>query len=153
MYRYLALFIVVLLTIASCQKTNDVSNIPQISSLSVKPNMVKAGSSSDTVYLSFHFKDGDADLGINTSGTVYDIYLVDSRDSDTSGYFFPDINSSVENPSTGIDGNCTVKLLAAFLIPRSTRPNGDTLRYQVFIKDRALNTSNVLVTPDIYIKP
>lgn len=141
------------LAFAACTK-NNISKIPQISSVSLSPNEVKAGSSSDTVYLGFHFRDGDADLGNDQSTANYDIFLVDNRNiEDTLAFFFPAIDESVKNPDYGLEGNCTIKLLAAFLEPRPDHLQGDTLHYDLYIKDVAGNVSNHLTTPDIYLLP
>ena len=152
--KYYAILVVCVLglLLASCSK-NNLSKIPQIGNLTLQPDSVKAGSSQDTVYLTFHFTDGDADLGNDPNSTNYDIYLKDSRDSSISGYFFHYIPSQAADPSTGIQGYCTIKILAAFLLPRANHPKGDTLHYEVYIKDKAQHESNHLNTPNIYIRP
>lgn len=152
MIRYIALMVLLVVIFSSCHK-NGLSNIPNISSLSLHPNTIKAGSSEDTVFIFFHLQDGDADLGNDPNGTNYDIYLTDSRDGSVQGMFFPSIDTRIEDPNRGIEGTCTIKLLAANLLPRPDHPNGDTLHYDVYIKDRAQHSSNHLTTPDIYIKP
>ena len=78
MIRYTALLALLVLVFSSCHK-NDMSNIPNISALSLQPNTVKAGSSEDTVFIIFHLQDGDADLGNDPNSNKYDIFLKDSR--------------------------------------------------------------------------
>jgi len=152
MIRYIALMALLMLIVTSCHK-NDVSNIPNISALSLHPNTVTAGSSDDTVFIFFHLQDGDADLGNDPNGTNYDIYMTDSRDGSVQGLFFPEIDTRIEDPTKGIEGTCTLKLLAANLLPRPDHIKGDTLHYDIYIKDRAQHSSNHLTTPDIYLKP
>ena len=117
------------------------------------PDSVRAGFSEDTVYISFHLRDGDADLGNDPNGTNYDIYLIDSRDSSVTGYFFPAISSSIEDPSKGLEGNCILKLQAAYIVPLDTAKLRDTLHYSIYIQDNALHHSDTLVTPTLYIHP
>jgi len=142
-----------LLAFAACHK-NSMSKIPKIALVSMTPDSVRAGNSFDTVFIIFHLQDGDADLGNDQSGTKYDIYMKDSRNDSVQGYFFPPIDQKIENPQYGIQGYCTFKLQGAFLIPRSDHIlTGDTVHYDIYIKDRAQNESNHITTPDIYIKP
>jgi len=146
----ITLIVLLVVLMSSCSK-NTTSNIPFISTLSMYPDSVKAGYFEDTVFISFHFKDGDADLGNDPSGTNYDIYTIDSRDGSITGYFFPSINPSVEDASKGIEGNCLLKLQAALIVPIDTTKQRDTLHYSIFIQDKALHHSDTLVTPNIYI--
>ncbi|MBA3827522.1 MAG: hypothetical protein H0X33_01155 [Taibaiella sp.] len=152
MRYFTALAFLSVLALASCRK-NNASKIPHISTLSIAPDSIIGGSSGDTVYLSFHFTDGDADLGNNQNTTNYDIYIKDLRTNTVTGYFFPSIPSQIEDPNVGLEGDCRIKLLAAFIIPRPDHLLLDTVRYEVYIKDKAQNESNHLTTPNIIILP
>ncbi len=147
---FVAILVILVCFFAACKKTNNISNIPQISALSLFPDSIKAGSSQDTVYLQFHFRDGDADIGNDPNGTNYDIFVIDSRHNDTTGYFFPEIANQVKNPATGIEGDCTIFILAA-LIPVDSTKQLDSLHYTVYMQDQALHHSNVLTTSTLYI--
>jgi hypothetical protein len=151
---YAAGIIVMLLVFTACQK-NTISKIPQIRFQSLTPDSVKAGSGLDTVNITFYLTDGDADLGNDPNGTNYDIYIRDSRTDTFKGYFFPSISSEAEDATKGIEGYCTFQQLGAFLIPRadSAHLNGDTLYYEIYIKDRAQHESNHITTPNVYILP
>lgn len=129
------------------------SPIPSIALTGFGPDSVKLGSSEDTAVLSFSFTDGDADLGNTTANT--DIFLRDSRNGNVQGYSFPEFPDAVRNPDIGMEGTGTVALLAAFLLPRDTvhAVTGDTVRYEVWIKDRAGHESNHITTPDLYLRP
>jgi len=147
---FIVLAALFLFLLAACSKTNNISKIPQISALSLFPDSIKAGSSQDTVYLQFHFRDGDADIGNDPNGTNYDIFVIDSRHNDTTGYFFPPITNAIKDPSVGLEGDCTVIILAA-LIPVDSTKQLDTLHYTVYMQDQALHHSNVLTTTNLYI--
>lgn len=147
---------VMFLALAACHK-NTISKIPQITFESLTPDSVKAGSQ-DTVSITFRYVDGDADLGNRPANdTSYDVYLKDSRyDTGYVGIYLPDIASQAEDATKGMEGVCTIKQLAAFLVPRQDSlhmATGDTLHYEMYIKDRAGHESNHITTTSFIIKP
>jgi hypothetical protein len=159
MKPYLAFAVFILVAFAACKKSNSASKIPQISFLEMAPDTLNAGSSADTLYIYFSFSDGDADLGNppNPDGP-YDIYIKDSRYDSLGfiGYYFPAIDQSIEDPNKGISGTAIFKQLAANITPRPDSihlKNGDTLYYQLFIKDRAGHASDTITTTTLYLKP
>jgi hypothetical protein len=119
---------------------------------SISGNTVKAGSK-QAIALNFNFSDGNGDLGNSVGSGKYDIYTKDSRNDSFSNYYFPKALTSVIVPNQAVSGQCTLNLEAAFMLLRDTRLTGDTLRYEVYIKDRAGNESNHFTTPDIYLTP
>jgi hypothetical protein len=136
----------------ACKKENTLPKAPQITFLSALPNSVKQGNSEDSINISFSFMDGDADLGNDRLGTVYDIFLTHSKDTALDfKTFLPEIPEEMKDPEKGFEGTATVVLNAAFfLIPDSTK-NADTFRYEIYIRDRAGNESNHITTPDLYL--
>lgn len=144
-----------LLAFAACNRAKY-SEIPSISFKALYPDSVRAGSSEDTAYLAFSVRDGDGDLGNQNVSGDYDIFLTDSRDNKVTGYFFPEIPSGVIDPKRGMEGDCFLALYAATLIPRQDsvhKHNGDTVHFEVYIKDQAGHESNRFTTPDLFIKP
>jgi hypothetical protein len=142
------------LGLASCKKEKSASRtIPEIKLVGLSGNTIKAGSN-QVIYINFSFSDGNGDLGNKPSSGNYDIYTKDSRDDTTEiNYFFPqDLPDNVE-PGVGVAGTCNLGILAAFVFLRPDHPDRDTVRYEVYIKDRAGNESNRFTTPDIYIVP
>jgi len=159
MKRYWAILLLApVLIVGSCQK-NTTSKIPKISLIGFQGDSVVAGSSTQGVTMTIHFVDGDADEGVDPNNTkgYYDIYLKDSRyDTGYVGYFFPTIDPGVENSSKGIEGIITFTQRAALLAPRPDSIHtmfGDTLNYEIYIADRARNTSNHVTTPNFIIRP
>ncbi len=156
MKRCIALFVVLFLVFSSCKRHSNMSAIPAITLVEMTPNSVQQGSSEDTVYIKFTLTDGDADLGHDVSSSDYDIYIRDNHTDSFTGYFFPEIAQNVLDPSKGISGTCTFKMLGALIYVRPDTVHlikGDTVHYELYIKDRAGNTSNHISTPDLYIKP
>jgi hypothetical protein len=143
--------------LASCKDETPRSTTPSISFVSMDPRTVKAASSEDTVFLTFRFSDGDADLGVgaNTSTPQYDVFLTDNRDNKVSQYLFPEIADELRDPAKGMTGTATIILQAALLRPRDSLHTvlGDTLKYEVYVKDRAGHESNRFTTPEIFLTP
>lgn len=142
-----------ILALSSCKKSSNMSKIPSIAYIGMSTDSVHSGNSTETIELTFNFADGDGDLGNDPRTGVYDIYTTDSRNDSAFNYFFPSQLPDVIDPSRGIQGSCTITIQAAFLMLRPDHPKGDTLRFDVYIKDKAGHNSNHFTTPDIYIKP
>jgi hypothetical protein len=154
MKRYIAPALLLLTGLAACEKEQGMGPVPNIALVApLKPVSVKAGSSRDSVLITFNFTDGDADLGNSPSSGQYDIYTTDSRDTAQYNYFFPNGMTDVVIPGKGIQGTCNLKVEAAFLLLRPDHPDGDTLHYDLYIKDRAGHESNRVKTADIYLVP
>ncbi len=153
---YLLFIIPALISVGlgACSKQKQrYSSTPNIEFKGSNPDSVKAGVSEDTLFISFRFTDGDADLGNDPASGNYDIFLTDERDNTIYTFFFPNIPDNIRNPERGMEGTCTFFLSAAFMILRPDRPDGDTTRYSLYIKDRAGNQSNTIYTNPVYIRP
>lgn len=137
----------------SCRKEQSFSPVPYIEFKGSNPDTIKAGASEDTLFISFRFTDGDADLGNDPSSGNYDIFLTDERDNTLYTYFFPALSDQVRIPEKGMEGNVTFYLSAAFMILRPDRQDGDTVTYSLYIKDRAGNQSNTIKTNPVYLIP
>lgn len=155
--RYLIYFIIISLAIASCQKSNDVSKIPQISLMYFGPDSIIVNV--DTAFLQFSITDGDADLGNDPTGAQKDIYIKDFRtgyDTGFAGYFFPAIDKSIEDPKKGIQGICLFMFTSYILSPRTDSVHlkyGDTTHFEFYIMDRAGHQSNHITTKNIIMRP
>lgn len=156
--RYIAVLAVLIFLggFWACKK-NKLSNIPHIDLRSMYPDSIQAGSGTDTLYILFGMQDGDADLGNDQTTVNYDIWIKDKRfDTGYSGYFFPQIDTRAENPSTGVVGTCLFKQVAAFITPRPDSIHmhyGDTTSFELYIVDRAGHQSNHITTGNVFIKP
>lgn len=141
---------------AACKPADPLSPIPSIAFVSMEPRTVQAASSEDKVFLKFNFFDGDADLSVGSASTASDVFLIDSRDSSVREMLLPNIEDAMRDPVNGMMGDATLTLEAALLLPRNDSlhlATGDTLRYEVYIRDRAGNESNRFTTPDIFLTP
>lgn len=151
-----ALLLGVLALIGSCKKKDAGNPVPEIKFIDMTPQSLRGGGSEDTLFLSFRFSDADGDLGNPYTGGNYDIYLIDSRDSMEAGYYFPEIPDEYRDPYSGMKGTTTLILPGTYILPRQDSLHlllGDTLQYEVYIKDRAGHESNRFTTPVIYLTP
>jgi len=142
--------------LGGCRKKETGNPVPEIIFQELIPQTLRGGSSEDTAYLSFRFHDGDGDLGNDIGSGNYDIYLIDSRDNSETGFYLPQIPDETRDASNGLKGTCTLILPAAYILPRQDSIHlllGDTLQYEVYLKDRAGHESNRFTTPTIYLTP
>jgi hypothetical protein len=145
------------LFLSDCATPPNYPNEPVITFKSLSRNYMKQNSNSlaDSLLLTFSFTDGDGDLGSDDSVGVY---IKDGRDGfDKPPYKIPYINP--QGAGNGISGEISIRLnttcctFANGYPPCSVVPNVpyDTLTYQVYIRDRAGNESNVIETPQILL--
>lgn len=153
------LIIVVLLT--SCLKQEDFPNRPDIEYVGFFPNL-NATSKADSVgFVRFNFTDGDGDLGLDDSdnqgqfamGEPYEFNLFVRYFERQNGNFvqvippgeinvrFKRLKSETGNGS--IQGSMDVRTYLSSASPF------DTVRFEMYIVDRALNHSDTLVTEDL----
>lgn len=160
--KYLLIIISVSLFLNSCRKIEHLPDIPRIEFTSfqifdttdILGNLTKGGR------LKFYFEDGDGDLGLegpakystDTTNLFFTLYrktggtMVQAPDNDPlrpSSYRIPYMERKGIN--TILKGTISVTFL--YLFYNQT----DTIQYEFFLKDRALNESNVESTSEIII--
>lgn len=143
-------------TISSCITKPDFPLEPVIEFISMDDNqMVQNSFNTDSIRVTFSFTDGDGDLGDNDS---LNIFIRDNRDQFiASKYRLPELPP--EGAQRGIRGKITVTIYTTCCIfPDGTPPcepslvyPTDTLRYEIYIRDRAGNVSNVIETDPIIV--
>lgn len=140
-------FLLLSLVLFSCNKNANLSKIPAITFRSMEPRSVQAGGDS-TVVVKINFEDGNGDIGFGTPN----LFFRDSRDTVWVPFLIPNIPDRF-NPEMGLKGVIQVEYDAAFLLLRSdsAHTNNDTLHWDIFMKDQAGDSSNVITTPDVYL--
>jgi hypothetical protein len=162
--KYLFLIIISFLILDSCQKVEQLSAVPHIeyTSFSIFDTTDILGNKSKGGRLKFHFEDGDGDLGLNaptatgdqtdSTNLFFTLFrkeggvMVPAPDNDPlkpSAYRIPYMERLGQNKI--MKGTISVTFLYLFYYP------GDTIRYDFYIKDRALNESNVASTSEIVL--
>jgi len=143
------------LILLSCGKTDSPKNgknPPSISYVGMSGNVMKAGSN-EYINVNFNFSDKDGDLGNTTSSGNFDIYTIDKRDTTLNKYYFPRGIAKYIDPTQGVSGSCSLGIEASFLLLRPNRQKGDTVKLELYIKDKAGNESNRITLPEIYLTP
>lgn len=155
MKLYSILLIATVVGFVACKKSSTGNPIPVIAYSGMSTDSINNGSSKDTLSITFTIVDGDGDLG-NNPNVSNDIFLKDSRSvtNEEIGFSMPEIPKGVIKEGNSANIHCTVNISAAlYLLLRPTRPLGDTLSFDIYIKDKAGNKSNVITTHPIYIYP
>jgi hypothetical protein len=160
--KYLFLIIVSFLILDSCRKVERLPAVPHIefTSFTIFDTLDILGNNSKAGKLKFHFEDGDGDLGLNapTSGDTDSTNLFFTLFRKEGGVMLPAPDNDPLKPSSYripymdrlgqnkiLKGTISVTFLYLFYSPT------DTIRYDFYIKDRALNVSNVESTSEIVI--
>ena len=159
---YPALLFISVLAFSSCRKIVQLPPVPSISftSFTIFDTTDILGNTAKGGRLKFHFEDGDGDLGLQapTGNQTDTTNLFLSLYRKKSGILEPALSTDPLYPSPyripymerlGVNkilkGTISVTFIYLFYSP------GDTIKYDFFIKDRALNESNVASTSEIAI--
>lgn len=137
--------------VTGCKKDDNISEIPHIEF----KDFVATG---DSAYVLLSFTDGDGDLGLSESDTAgefrYNFFMryfekqngqfVEREFSPPFNYRIPTLTQSSRSKS--LVGEIKVSITPFFYDFLSPY---DTLKYEIYIKDRALHESNRVTTPEI----
>jgi hypothetical protein len=160
--KYPAIFLLALFLIGSCRKIETLSPVPNIryNSFTIFDTTDILGNNSKAGKLNFYFEDGDGDLGLNSpaDSQIDSTNLFFTLFRKTAGVMTqaPD-NDPLKPPDFRIPymerlgqnkilrGTISVTFLYLFYTPT------DTIKYDFYIKDRALNISNIASTSEIVL--
>jgi hypothetical protein len=154
-----------LLLLLSCIKEENYSDIPEIGY-----SGMQLGYINDTApypvqgILSITFQDGNGDIGLrardtfppfNKEGDYYYNYVIryfEKRDTGWAEVILnPPFSARIPILNMGYEGK-PIKGLIVDTLAMDPSPDYDTVRFEMFIYDRALNKSNIVSTPDIVLR-
>lgn len=150
-------FALFLLALGHCIQPPDYPKEPVIAFKNMTRSVLRQGTgTSDTTHVTITFTDGDGDLGDTDS---LNVFVIDGRDQFLKSKFrIPFIPE--EGVGNGISGEITLRLNTSCCIfpgnvlppcsPSTDFPT-DTLRYIIYIKDRAGHESNRIETGEIVL--
>jgi hypothetical protein len=150
-------FILVALLGWGCVDSPNFPIEPRIEFLSMTKDTLKQGIfQQDSLWVFFKFEDGDGDIGRNDQQHENDVFFIDMRTGTLDNTFgIPEIPE--EGAGNGVEGEVRILLFSTCCIyPDGSDPcivnpayPVDSLRYRIYIKDRAGHTSNEIITPVI----
>ena len=156
--------IIGILFFTACTKHETYSIIPEIAYKSFDKIQTSSGID-DKAHLTITFTDGDGDIGLNPEDTFppynvhspyYYNYIIDYYEQQGDSFIKIDLpltnNSRIpyvqaDLAERGIKGEITIELFF-----NNIMSTADSIRYELYILDRALHKSNVITTPSIYVK-
>jgi len=160
--KYLIVLLIFTLILDSCKKIEKLPAVPHIefTSFTIFDTTDILGNMSKGGRLRFHFEDGDGDMGLNaplgvqtdSTNLFFTLFrkkggtMSPAPDNDPlkpSAYRIPYMERLGQNKI--LKGTISVTFLYLFF------NNIDTIRYDFYIKDRALNESNVVSTSEIVL--
>lgn len=159
---FLIIVLIIIFTVDSCRKIQQLPATPHIefTSFSIFDTTDILGNNSKGGRLRFHFEDGDGDLGLtpptdlqpDSTNLFFTLFrkkggiMVPAADNDLlkpSPYRIPYMVRLGQNKI--LKGTISVTFLYLFY------STSDTIRYDFYITDRALNESNVASTSEIVL--
>jgi hypothetical protein len=160
--RILFLLCIVILFFFSCRKIEHLPPEPHIdyTSFTIFDTTDILGNASKGGRLKFHFEDGDGDMGLDvptepgqdSTNLFFTMYrkkngamtqVADNDPLKPSPYRIPYMERLGQNKI--LKGTISITFLYLFYAP------GDTIMYDFYIKDRALNVSNTVSTKEIVL--
>jgi len=154
-----------ILFLSGCIKEEEYSHIPEISYEGIQ--LVYANDSAvfpSRGIIVISFQDGDGDLGLDNDETsppydsasgYYYNYVIRYFEKHDTGYVEPllatPFSTRIPVLNQGYEGKPLKGTIVDTLV-MDPSPDYDTIRFELFIYDRALNKSNVLTTPDIVLR-
>ena len=137
--------------VIGCGKDDEIinppmSDVPAIELINVSPTTVTA--LGDSIVFIIHYEDGNGDLGFNAPDSM-SLYITDTRIPLTESFFVPLL--APEGADIAIQGELEVVLNNTILVnPDAT---SETVEFEIQLRDRSGNYSNVLVAPVIKVLP
>jgi len=148
--NYLNLIIATIILFAGCKKEEEIINPPMpdepyIEIRSVSPGIVTAFE--DSIIFIIYYEDGNGDLGYNSPDSL-SLFVTDTRIPLTESFFVPLL--APEGADISIQGELKVTLNNTILVD----PDADSeiVNFEIQLKDRSGNLSNVVVTQNITVE-
>jgi hypothetical protein len=146
---YIACLAIFLLMLNSCKKEEQptISEAPSITLLSVSSTTVQEFQ--DSLVFSISYTDGDGDLGVDDADSTV-IELIDNRDPANLVFGYHLSPRAPAGSSLIVQGELQIVLDNVIILNSSA--NSETTTFDIRIKDRAQQWSNVVTTEEITIQ-
>ncbi|ARS37718.1 hypothetical protein CA264_04365 [Pontibacter actiniarum] len=173
MLKYGALLLVVALIAAGCREEPNYSDVPEITFDRVEQyTFTKNKVTFDSLVIAVDYQDGDGNLGLsrgeggsqsgpdfeppfNPGSQYFDNFIVNLQVKRDGEYVNSPVNFngrfprlSSDEKEEALEGEIRYTITS---FTTESYPFRDTVRFEVFIYDRALNKSNVVYTDDVVL--
>lgn len=140
---------VFLILFAGCKKEEVIINppmpeVPYIEIRSASPGTVTAFE--DSIVFILYYEDGNGDLGYNSPDSL-SLFVTDTRIPLTESFFVPLL--APEGAEIAIQGELAVTLNNTILVDPEAL--SEIVNFEIQLRDRSGNLSNVVVTQDIVV--
>jgi hypothetical protein len=142
-FKSLLIVLLSLSVLSSCKKDEGISEVPEISFVSVVPNVVTAYQ--DSLVITISYRDGDGDLGENYTDDN-NLFVQDSRNQVTYGFRIRQL--APDDATIAIEGELNVKLDNAPIINGGA---SESVTYTIWVVDRAGNISNRISSSSVTV--
>ena len=138
------LIYILIMVLLSCTKDDTFSVVPTIEFKSISPST--AQEYIDDINIIISYTDGDGDLGENNPD-VYNLFVLDNRNGIQYRFRIPEL--SPNGNEIAIEGNFNIKINGSGITNSST---SQQVNYDIYVTDRAGNSSNIVSTSFITIE-
>lgn len=148
--------------LTSCTQPPDYPIEPVLEFTSLSRNtMIQGSGPQDSLIVNFSYTDGDGDLGNNSDSL--DVFFTDTRLANGVPLTYKLPFVPLQGTGNGISGEISIQIpTSCCTVPDNPQINlcdnpipdmfpRDTLVYEIYIKDRAGNESNRILTDDIIL--
>jgi len=139
------IYILIMLLLFSCKKDDIFSVVPTIEFKSISPST--AQEYIDVINITISYTDGDGDLGENNPD-VYNLFVLDNRNLIEYKFRIPEL--SPHGNEIAIEGNFNIKINGSGITDTSL--SSQQVNYDIYVTDRAGNSSNSVSTSSITIE-
>ena len=156
--RYIS-FIILMASISACVKSPEFPKEPFLEYRGMNKNAMDQGFlNSDSLTIFLYFTDGDGDIGFEVTDTLQNLFIIDSRTGNIAESIkIPSIESGGIGKGISVDMELQVYTTCC-LFPGNIPPCSvvgsyprDSLKYSIYLIDRAGNKSNTVETEYIYL--
>lgn len=138
------IYLLVVVLLFSCKKEEEVSVIPVIDFESISPSI--AQEYTDDIIITISYADADGDLGENNPD-IDNLFVEDNRNNIVYHFRIPELSPS--GSTITIEGNFNITINGTGITDGTA---SQKVNYDIYIKDRAGNTSNKVTTSSITIQ-
>jgi hypothetical protein len=160
---FLLVLAAVVTLLGGCMKKQSFSEIPEIGYLGME-FIYDTNAYPSKGILSISYQDGNGDIGLNRGdtffpyqpgGNYYYNFVITYFEKQNGVFKQVDLTFPLSARIPVLTPDDPGKAIKGFIdntMPLPPKPTHDTIRFEAFIYDRALNKSNVITTPEIVLR-